>query len=137
MKALIIIWLLFSPVLALGQVPAVSIKASLEKIRAQLMAEATKRHYEVKENTETKLVIQGKSEKRAEWKYGLILTRVGSIPDQRIVYRFTTQNEIVTIEATTELVAGEATGKFEKGEKALKKQLAALKKKLEQAEGTR
>jgi hypothetical protein len=91
MKALIIILLLFSP--ALAQVPAVSIKASLEKIRAELLAEASKRQYEVKENTETKLVIQGKSEKRAEWKYGLILTRIGSIPDQRIAYRFTPQDE--------------------------------------------
>ena len=131
MKALTIIWLLFLSISALGQVPAVSIKTSLAKVRAQLMAEASERHYEVKENTDSKLVIQGKSEKRAEWKYGLILTRVGPIPDQRITYRFTQQEETVTIEATTELVAGEATGKFEKGEKALKKQLAALKKRLE------
>ena len=137
MKLLTVLLLLFSTALAQTPMPtpipvqAVIIKASLGKIRAQLMADATEKHYEVKENTESKLVVQGKSEKRAEFKYGLMITRVGHIPDERIVYRFSQQDDAIKIEATTEIVVGDATGPYKKGEKNLKKQLAALKKQLE------
>lgn len=131
MKFFVVIFLLLSSVSAFAQVSPVSIKASPEKIRAQLIVEAGEKKYEIKENTDGKLVIQGKSVKRAEFKYGLMITRIGPIPDQRITYRFTQQGEMVTIEAASDLVAGEASSPYKKGEKNLKKQLAALKKKLE------
>ncbi|MFN7931599.1 MAG: hypothetical protein U0Y68_27445 [Blastocatellia bacterium] len=136
MKTLTVLFLLVAS--AFAQTPAptpapasITINTSLGKVRAQLMADAAETHFEVKENTEGKLIVQGKSQKRAEIKYGLLMTRIGSIPDRRITYRFTEQGEAVTIEASTELVSGNATGPDKKGEKELKKQLAALKKKLE------
>lgn len=135
MKTLTVLLLLVSSAFAQAPAPivtSITIKSSLEKVRAQLLADAEKKHFATKENTDSKLVVQGKSQKRAEFKYGLMITRIGTIPDQRIAYRFTQQGELVTIEASTELVSGDATGPDKKGEKDLKKQLAALKKKLEQ-----
>ncbi len=131
MKILSALILLLLTVSGAGQTPSVSIKASAEKIRAQLIVEATEKRYEIKENLDNKLVIQGKSVKRGGIKYGFVYARIGPIPDQRITYRFSPQGEIVVIEAVAELVAGTATQAYEKGEKDLKKQLAKLKKKLE------
>lgn len=138
MKLFFATFLLLSSVTVWGQTPPpapapinVTIKSSLEKIRAQLIVEATEKRYDLKENTDKKLVVQGKSEKRAEFKYGLVFTRIGSIPDERITYQFKQQDDTVMVEAVTEVVDGEATGKYPKGEKKLKKQLAALKKQLE------
>jgi hypothetical protein len=131
MKVLFVVCLLLLTVPAFGQPPSITIKASLEKIRAQLIVEATEKKYEIKENLDDKLVIQGKSVKRGGFKYGFVYARIGPIPDQRITYRFKQQGESVVIEAVPELVAGTQTAAYKKGEKDLKKQLAALKKKME------
>lgn len=131
MRLLLIIWLLSLTFSVWGQTPAVSIKAPLEKIRAQLVVAATERRYEVKENLDNKLVIQGKSVKRGGFKYGFVYARIGPIPDQRITYRFSQQGESVVVEAVPELILGTQTEAYKKGEKDLKKQLAALKKKME------
>ena len=131
MKILAALILLLLAVSVVGQTPVVSIKASAEKIRAQLIVEATEKRYEIKENLDTKLVIQGKSVKRGGVKYGLVFARIGPIPDQRITYRFSSQGEMVTVEAVAELVVGTETQAYEKGARELKKQLANLKKKLE------
>lgn len=136
MKTLTALLLLISSAFAQAPAPApisssITIKTTVEKIRTELLEAATKKHFTVKETTDGKLVVQGKSQKRAEFKYGLMITRIGTIPDQRVVYRFTPQGESVLIEVSTELVSGDATGPDKKGEKDLKKQLTALKKKLE------